>query len=101
MLHHRWRPDTEDLMELDVSSVADTKPKHVAELFDLKGRVAIITGGAGLLGYYHGAILNAAGAYVVLLDLPVANPQLRARQLATEYGSEALGIATDITSEVS
>jgi len=88
-------------MELDVSSVADTKPKHVAELFDLKGRVAIITGGAGLLGYYHGAILNAAGAYVVLLDLPVANPQLRARQLATEYGSEALGIATDITSEVS
>jgi NAD(P)-dependent dehydrogenase (short-subunit alcohol dehydrogenase family) len=70
-------------------------------MFDLKGRVAIITGGAGLLGYYHGAILKAAGASVVLLDLPIEDPQLRARQLASEYGSEALGIATDITNEAS
>lgn len=74
---------------------------RVAELFDLTGRVAIITGGAGLLGYYHAAILSAAGARVVLLDLPGANPQLRAGQLANECGSEVLGITTDITSEAS
>ena len=79
--------------------MASTKTTRVAELFDLTGRVAIVTGGAGLLGYYHGAILSAAGAHVVLLDLPVANPQLRARQLTDEYGSESVGLATDITSE--
>jgi NAD(P)-dependent dehydrogenase (short-subunit alcohol dehydrogenase family) len=70
-------------------------------LFDLTGRVAIVTGGAGLLGYYHGAILAAAGASVVLLDLEVANPQTRAKQLADECGSECIGIACDITLESS
>ena len=49
-------------------------PNRAHSLFDLSGRVAIITGGAGLLGYFHGAILAAAGAHVVLLDLAGANP---------------------------
>lgn len=70
-----------------------------AELFDLKGRVAIVTGGAGLLGYHHGAILAAAGASVVVLDLAVANPALRAEQLQLAHGPECLGLAVDITSE--
>jgi NAD(P)-dependent dehydrogenase (short-subunit alcohol dehydrogenase family) len=74
---------------------------RVAGLFDLTGRVAIITGGAGLLGYQHGAILAAAGAHVVLLDLGLANPQLRAGQLAADHGPDCLGLAVDITSEAS
>jgi NAD(P)-dependent dehydrogenase (short-subunit alcohol dehydrogenase family) len=74
---------------------------RVAELFDLTGRVAIVTGGAGLLGYHHGAILAAAGANVVLLDLAIANPQKRADQITTEYGLECLGLTADITSEIS
>jgi NAD(P)-dependent dehydrogenase (short-subunit alcohol dehydrogenase family) len=74
---------------------------RVAGLFDLTGRVAIITGGAGLLGYQHGAILAAAGAHVVLLDLGLANPQLRAAQLAADHGPDCLGLAVDITSEAS
>ncbi|MDT7817559.1 MAG: hypothetical protein QOJ42_7475 [Acidobacteriaceae bacterium] len=74
---------------------------RATDLFDLTGRVALITGGAGLLGYQHGAILAAAGAHVVLLDLSVANPQLRAEQLAADHGPECLGLAVDITSEVS
>jgi NAD(P)-dependent dehydrogenase (short-subunit alcohol dehydrogenase family) len=83
------------------NSITEARTTRVAALFDLTDRVAIITGGAGLLGYYHGAILAAAGAHVVLLDLPGANPQLRAKQLTEEYGSESLGIASDITSEAS
>jgi NAD(P)-dependent dehydrogenase (short-subunit alcohol dehydrogenase family) len=70
-------------------------------LFDLSGRVAIITGGAGLLGYHHGAILAAAGAHVVLLDLAVANPAMRAEQLQLAHGPECLGISMDITQESS
>jgi NAD(P)-dependent dehydrogenase (short-subunit alcohol dehydrogenase family) len=78
-----------------------TEPNRSAALFDLTGRVAIITGGAGLLGYHHGAILASAGAHVVLLDLPSADPQSRAAQLAAEFGSESLGIVCDISSESS
>jgi NAD(P)-dependent dehydrogenase (short-subunit alcohol dehydrogenase family) len=76
-------------------------PNRAQSLFDLTGRVAIVTGGAGLLGYHHGAILAAAGAHVVLLDLAAANPQLRAEQLTAAHGPECLGLAADITSESS
>ena len=68
-------------------------------LFDLTGRVAIVTGGAGLLGYHHGAILAAAGAHVVILDLAAANPALRADQLQLAHGPECLGLSADITNE--
>jgi NAD(P)-dependent dehydrogenase (short-subunit alcohol dehydrogenase family) len=74
---------------------------RATDLFDLTGRVAIVTGGAGLLGYQHGAILAAAGAHVVLLDLGVANPKLRAQQLAADHGPDCIGLAVDITSEAS
>jgi NAD(P)-dependent dehydrogenase (short-subunit alcohol dehydrogenase family) len=79
----------------------DTSNSRVRELFDLTGRVAIVTGGAGLLGYHHGAILADAGAHVVLLDLPEANPGIRAEQLEIAHGPECLGLAADITSETS
>jgi NAD(P)-dependent dehydrogenase (short-subunit alcohol dehydrogenase family) len=78
----------------------DTK-NRVDELFDLSGRVAIITGGAGLLGYHHGAILAAAGAHVVLLDLEVAQPAVRAKQLSEAHGVECVGLVVDITDEAS
>jgi NAD(P)-dependent dehydrogenase (short-subunit alcohol dehydrogenase family) len=74
---------------------------RIQELFGLADRVAIVTGGAGLLGFYHGAILASAGARVVLLDLQASNPGDRARQLATECGSESIGLDCDITSEAS
>jgi NAD(P)-dependent dehydrogenase (short-subunit alcohol dehydrogenase family) len=73
----------------------------VQELFDISGRVAIVTGGAGLLGYHHGAILAAAGAHVVLLDLAAANPHKRADQLTKAYGVDCLGLDADITNEAS
>ncbi len=74
---------------------------RVTDLFDLTGRVALVTGGAGLLGYKHGEILAAAGAHVVLLDLRLTNPQLRAEKLTAAHGPECLGLVVDITSEAS
>lgn len=81
--------------------MGDPGNQRIQALFDLTGRVAIVTGGAGLLGYYHGAVLAGAGAHVVLLDLAAANPQARAKQLTAEYGTQAIGIVCDITSEAS
>ena len=37
--------------------------------FDLAGRVAVITGGAGLLGFQHGAAIASAGGIPILVDL--------------------------------
>lgn len=74
---------------------------RVQELFDLRGRVAIVTGGAGLLGYYHADVLAAAGARVVLLDLPAAKPWERAAQLDNTHGVECLGLGVDVTDEAS
>jgi NAD(P)-dependent dehydrogenase (short-subunit alcohol dehydrogenase family) len=83
------------------TAIPANSPNRAHSLFDLTGRVAVITGGAGLLGYFHGAILAAAGAHVVLLDLAAANPALRAEQLQLAHGPECLGLSADITSESS
>jgi NAD(P)-dependent dehydrogenase (short-subunit alcohol dehydrogenase family) len=85
----------------EILGAMNALPNRALTLFDLTGRVAVITGGAGLLGYYHGAILAAAGAKVVLLDLAVANPAMRAEQLQLAHGTECLGLAMDITHEAS
>ncbi len=74
---------------------------RVRQLFNLSGRVAIVTGGAGLLGYHHAAILAAAGAHVVLLDLPATEPAARAAQITAAHQVECIGLTTDITNEAS
>ena len=39
------------------------------DLFGLHGRVAIITGGGGMLGYQHAAAIAGFGGIPVLLDI--------------------------------
>lgn len=73
--------------------------REIANPFDLTGRVAVITGGAGLLGEQHARAIAAAGGIPVLVDI---NPQRaceKAAALADEYGVAALGCAADITKE--
>jgi NAD(P)-dependent dehydrogenase (short-subunit alcohol dehydrogenase family) len=62
-------------------------------LFDVAGRVAVITGGCGLIGREVARALAARDARVALVDLPSACPE----RVAAETGC-ALGLGCDVTS---
>ena len=70
---------------------------EAANLFDLTGRVAVITGGSGLLGYKHAEVIAGAGGIPVIADLAASAPDARAAELRAKYGVEALGCPVDIT----
>lgn len=67
------------------------------QLFNLRGRVAIITGGAGLLGYQHAAALAGLGALPILLDVSEAGLEESQRRLLEETGVDAQVHVADIT----
>jgi len=64
----------------------------------LKGKVAIVTGGARGLGRIYGLALAKEGARVVLTD--VLDTQ-ESKQAVEKMGGEALGLRTDVTDEES
>jgi NAD(P)-dependent dehydrogenase (short-subunit alcohol dehydrogenase family) len=69
----------------------------VESLFRLDGRVAVITGGAGLLGYQHAATIAGLGGLPVLLDINAEALAANAARLADETGCQASTWVTDIT----
>ena len=69
----------------------------VDSLFRLDGRVAVITGGAGLLGYQHAAPIAGLGGIPVLLDINGEVLAANAARLAEETGCQAPTRVADIT----
>jgi len=68
----------------------------IQEKFDLAGRVAIVTGGVGLLGTEFCKTLAEAGATVAVVDLNASASQAVADML-TKSGYKAQAFAVDIT----
>ena len=68
----------------------------IQEKFDLSGRVAIVTGGVGLLGAEFCRTLAEAGAAVAVVDLDASASQGTADAL-TKSGYKALAVSADIT----
>lgn len=70
------------------------------KLFDLSGRVAVVTGGAGLLGAEFCRTLAEAGAAVVIADLNEAAAATLADAICQD-GLRALAVKVDVTSPIS
>jgi NAD(P)-dependent dehydrogenase (short-subunit alcohol dehydrogenase family) len=72
-----------------------------AEMFRLDGKVAIVTGAAGLLGQQHAVALSDLGAGVVLTDLNAEVCQERAKAIGSRSGVPALAFECDVTRRAS
>jgi NAD(P)-dependent dehydrogenase (short-subunit alcohol dehydrogenase family) len=66
-------------------------------MFDLTGKVAVVTGGAGGLGHPIALGLAKAGADIVVDDLAKADPQKVADEIKA-LGRKALAVSYDVTS---
>lgn len=71
------------------------------ERFDISGRIAVITGGAGLLGKEFAKTLLEYGGKVVLVDISLENSDKAIREIRQEMKGEILYQYADITSKES
>ena len=69
----------------------------VRSLFDLTGRVAVITGGGGLLGVKHAEAIAEMGGVPVLVDISQQRCQDARQEIKARYGCEVLSVVADIT----
>lgn len=68
-----------------------------SELFDLTGRVVVITGGAGLLGQQHGEAIAAAGGIPILADIRRGGLDPDSPDFPERFGPRAEVLLADIT----
>lgn len=68
---------------------------EIKEMFDLAGRVAIVTGGGDGIGKGCAEILAAAGASVVVSDINIDKAQAVAKEIA-DKGGKAIAVACNV-----
>jgi NAD(P)-dependent dehydrogenase (short-subunit alcohol dehydrogenase family) len=69
--------------------------------FDLHGKVAVVTGGVGILGRHFCAGLAESRAKVAVVDLLENKAQELAQALAEQYKCKTVGIGCDVSSQES
>ncbi len=71
--------------------------KDLKNLFDLTGKVALVTGGTGIQGTRITRGLAAYGADVAVIDLDEDATQALADEIRNEHGVNAIGVACDVS----
>lgn len=69
----------------------------VHDLFDLSGKVAVVTGGAGLLGRKHAEALMEFGANCIIADVNLERAEAVSKELTDTYEGIAAAYSCDIT----
>lgn len=67
------------------------------DMYNLEGKIVVLTGGAGFLGKEFSEALAEHGANLAILDLDEKKCRGRADQLAKKHEIKAIGIGADIT----
>lgn len=68
-------------------------------LFDLKDKVAIVTGGVGILGKHFCAGFAESGAKVAVVDVQGNEAEEYARVLNKRFNTKAIGVECDVSDE--
>ena len=75
------------------------KTKSVKQSFDLTGKVAVITGGSGLLGEKHAEAIAEFGGIPILLDIDEKISTKTVSRISNEYQLDCEFMLCDITDE--
>lgn len=73
--------------------------KPLSELLDLKGKVAVVTGGAKGIGLGIAGRLAEAGAVVLITDIDSDGAQKAAEELTAKGGGQVRALAADVSDE--
>ena len=73
----------------------------VKDQFNLIGKAAVITGGAGLLGFKHAEAVAEMGGNPILVDIDADKAAEKAEIISKRFEVESLGVFADITDEKS
>ena len=76
-------------------------PTDLLDRFRIPGKVAIVTGGAGLLGAAHCQALAQAGGTVIIADIERKSAYRIAGEVRQSTGGEVVAIPTDVTDPAS
>jgi len=71
--------------------------KRIKDQFDLKDHVAIITGGAGLLGEKHAEALAEFGCITIILDINEYKGKEVAKRISSEFKVDSINFTCDVT----
>ena len=69
------------------------------KIFNLKGRIIVLTGSAGLLGSQYAQILSDAGATLVLVDTNMKKNKELQNKINKKFHTNSVAMDVDITSK--
>lgn len=73
--------------------------KDLSNLFDLRGKVAVVTGGTGIQGKRITRGLAAYGAHVAIVDLDSEIAAKQAVEISDEYDVQTIGVACNVANK--